>query len=90
MPKYVIEREFPGADRLTGADLREVARKSCDVLREMGPRITWQQSYVTENKIYCVYIADDEKAILEHAEKGGFPVDRISRVTAVIDGSTAD
>jgi hypothetical protein len=90
MPKFVIEREFPGAGRLTAADLKDVAMKSCEVLREMGPRVTWQQSYVTEDKLYCVYIADDEKAVREHADKGGFPVNRISRVTAVIDGATAE
>lgn len=90
MPKYVIERDFPGAGRLSAADLKDVATKSCDVLREMGPRVTWQQSYVTDDKIYCVYIADDENAVREHAEKGGFPANRISKVKAVIDGATAE
>lgn len=90
MPKFVIERECPGAGRLTAADLKDVAIKSCDVLREMAPRVTWQQSYVTEDRIYCVYIADDEKAVREHAEKAGFPANRVSKVTAVIDAATAE
>ena len=89
MPKYVIEREIPDAGRLSPQELQAVARKSCDVLREMGPRVNWQQSYVTDDKVYCVYIADSEKDVLEHAEKGGFPANKISRVSAVIDGATA-
>ena len=89
MPKYVIERDIPDAGRMTPQDLQAVARKSCDVLRDMGPRVTWQQSYVTDDKVYCVYIADSEQDVREHAQKGGFPADRISRVSAVIDGATA-
>ena len=89
MPKYVIERDIPDAGRMTPQDLQAVARKSCDVLRDMGPRVTWQQSYVTDDKVYCVYIADSEQDEREHAQKGGFPADRISRVSAVIDGATA-
>lgn len=88
MPKYVIERELPGAGDLSPDDLHGVARKSCGILEEMGPRIQWQQSYVTGDKIYCVYIAPDEDTIREHAEKGGFPANRISEVTAIIDPTT--
>ena len=90
MPKFVIEREVPGAGKLSGMELKGLAQKSCDVLREMGPKVTWQQSYVTDDKIYCVYIADSEKEVREHAEKGGFPANRVSRVSAVIDGATAE
>jgi hypothetical protein len=89
MPKYVIERELPDAGKLGPQDLKALAQKSCDVLRGMGPRVTWQQSYVADDKIYCVYIADSEQDVREHAEKGGFPANRISRVSAVIDGATA-
>jgi hypothetical protein len=90
MPKFVIERDLPGAGKMSPADLRGASQKSCDVLREMGPRALWQQSYVTDDKIYCVYIADDEKAVREHAEKSGFPANRISVVRAIIDPATAD
>jgi len=87
MPKFVIERELPGAG---GLDLKGVAAKSCGVLREMGPRVQWQQSYVTDEKIYCVYIADRREDVLEHASKGGFPANRVSVVRAIIDPSTAE
>lgn len=90
MPKFVIEREIPGAGKLSGMELKGVAQKSCEVLRGMGPRVTWQQSYVTDDKIYCVYIADSEKDVLEHAQKGGFPANKISKVSAVIDAATAE
>jgi hypothetical protein len=90
MPKFVIERDLPGAGKMSPADMRGAAQKSCDVLREMGPRALWQQSYVTDDKIYCVYIADDENAVREHAEKAGFPANKISTVRAVIDPATAD
>jgi hypothetical protein len=90
MPKFVIEREIPGAGKLTPSDLQGVATKSCNVLREMGPRVQWQQSYVTDDKIYCVYIADSEKDVREHAERGGFPANRISAVRAVIDPTTSE
>ncbi len=90
MPKFVIERELPGAGKLSGMELKGIAQKSCDVLREMGPRVTWQQSYVTDNKIYCVYIAESEKDVREHAERGGFPANSIAKVSAVIDGATAE
>ena len=90
MPKYVIERDLPGAGKLTPAELRGVSQKSCGVLRNLGPEITWVQSYVTGDKIYCVYIAPSEELIREHAKQGGFPANRISQVTAVIDPSTAE
>jgi hypothetical protein len=90
MPKFVIERELPGAGRLSAMELKGVAQKSCDVLRAMGPKIQWQQSYVTDDKIYCVYLADSEKDVMEHAKKGGFPANRVSMVRAVIDPASAD
>lgn len=90
MPKYVIERELPDAGKLSAADLRGIAQKSCDVLRAMAPQVTWQQSYVTDDKIYCVYIADSEEAVRQHAQRGGFPVNRISTVRAVIDPATSE
>ena len=90
MPKYVIERDLPGAGKLTPAELRDVSKKSCGVLHNLGPDITWLQSYVTGDKIYCVYIAPNEEMIREHAKQGGFPANKISKVTAVIDPSTAE
>jgi hypothetical protein len=90
MPKFVIEREIPGAGKLSSAELQGISQKSCGVLREMGPRIQWLHSYVTDDKIYCVYIAPDEAAIREHAAKGGFPANRISRVARVIDPTTSE
>ena len=90
MPKYVIERDLPGAGKLGPAELRDVSKKSCGVLHNLGPDITWLQSYVTADKIYCVYIAPSEEMIREHAKQGGFPANKISKVTAVIDPSTAE
>ena len=90
MPKFVIERDIPGAGNLTPAQLHEIAKKSKGVLGEMGPKIQWQQSFVTGDKVYCVYIADDEAAVREHAERGGFPANHISEVKAVIDPTTAE
>lgn len=90
MPKFVIEREIPGAGQMSAADLRGASQKSCAVLQELGPRVQWQQSYVTENKIYCVYIAESEQDVREHAQKSGFPANKISVVSAVIDPATAD
>ena len=90
MPKYIIERDLPGAGKLSADELRSISQKSCDILQSMGPRIQWQQSYVTGDKIYCVYIASDEQVIREHAKAGGFPVTRISEVKAVIDPATAE
>jgi hypothetical protein len=89
MPKYVIERDIPGAGKSSADDLRGIARKSCDVLASMGPHIQWQKSYVTGDKIYCVYIADNEDLVREHAQRGGFPANRISQVVTIIDPSTA-
>jgi hypothetical protein len=90
MPKYVIERELPGAGNLSPAELRGIAQKSCGVLGELGPRIQWQHSYVTDDKIYCVYIADNEATVRRHAELGGFPANRVSAVRTVIDPTTAE
>ncbi len=90
MPKYVIERDLPGAGNLSATELQGIARKSCGVLAELGPKVQWLESYVTQDKIYCVYLAPDENLVREHAKRGGFPADRISRVTAVIDPTTAE
>ncbi len=90
MPKFVIEREIPGAGKLSPAELRAIAEKSCGVLRGMGAQTQWLHSYVTDDKIYCVYIAPDEEAVREHARRGGFPADRISRILSVIDPTTAE
>jgi len=90
MPKYIIERDIPGAGQLTQAELQGISQKSCGVLRDMGPRIQWLQSYVTGDKVYCIYIADSEQAISEHAEQGGFPANRIEQITTIIDPTTGD
>ena len=90
MPRFVIEREIPGAGKLTAEQLHGVAAKSCGVLHEMGPDIQWLQSFVTDEKIYCVYIAPDEKTVREHAKRGGFPANRVSEVRNVIDPITAE
>ena len=90
MPKYVIEREITGAGKLSSEEVQGISQKSCGVLQEMGPQIQWLESFVTDDKIYCVYIAPDEEAIREHAQKGGFPADRISEVKAMIDPTTAE
>lgn len=90
MPKYVIERDIPGAGNLSPEDLQGISQKSCSVLRNMGPQIQWVQSYVTGDKIYCVYIAPDEASIRQHAEQGGFPANRISEVKTTIDPTTSE
>lgn len=90
MPKYVIERELPGAGKLSGRDLQAVSQKSCDVLRKLGPSIQWVQSYVTDDKIYCVYIAPNADVIRQHAAEGGFPANRVSQVRGMIDPTTAE
>lgn len=90
MPKFVIERELPGAGKLTSQDLQGISRKSCDVLESMGPKIQWVQSYVADDKIYCVYIAPDEATVRQHAEQGGFPINTVSRVRSVIDPTMAE
>ena len=90
MPKYVIEREIPGAGNLSSEELQSISQTSCGVLQKMGPRIQWIQSYVTGDKVYCVYIAPDEEAIREHARQGGFPANKVSEVKAIIDPTTAE
>lgn len=90
MPKFVIEREIPGAGKLTPEELKGISQASCGVLRRMGPQIQWLESYVTDDKIYCVYIAPDEAAVREHAAKGGFPANRVSQVRTKIDPTTAE
>ena len=90
MPKFVIEREIPGAGSLTPAQLQAISQKSCGVLSNMGPSIQWVHSYVTGDKIYCIYIAPNEEMVREHAAKGGFPANRVSQVTTIIDPTTAD
>jgi hypothetical protein len=90
MPKYLIERDIPGAGKLSPAELKGISQKSCSVLNKMGPQIQWLHSYVTGDKIYCVYIAPDEAAVREHAKQGGFPANRVSRVATVIDPTTAE
>ena len=90
MPKFVIERELPGAGKLSPAELQAISQKSCGVLSKMGPQIQWQQSFVTGDKIYCVYIAPNEQMVREHAQQGGFPANRVSQVMSVIDPTTAE
>ena len=90
MPKFIIERDIPNAGQLTPAELHGISQKSCGILREMGPQIQWLHSYVTGDKVYCIYIADSEQAIREHAEQGGFPANRIEQITTIIDPTTGD
>ena len=90
MPKFLIERNIPNAGKLTPAELQGISQKSCGVLRELGPSVQWLESYVTADKVYCVYIAPDEATVREHARRGGFPADRVSQVTAMIDPTTAE
>jgi hypothetical protein len=90
MPKFVIERDIPGAGKLSPQELQAISQKSCSVLRQLGPQVQWVQSFVTDDKIYCVYIAPDEAAVRKHAELGGFPANRVSRVRTVIDPTTAE
>src|SRR5438874_2196626 len=90
MPKYIIERELAGAGKLTPDQLQGISQKSCGVLKELGPQIQWLESYVTNDKIYCVYIAPDEATVREHAKRGGFPANRVSEVKAIIDPTTAE
>jgi hypothetical protein len=90
MPKYVIEREIPGAGKLTADQLQGISEKSCSVLNKLGPQIQWIESYVTDEKVYCVYRAPNEQVIREHAKQGGFPANRISQVREVIDPTTAE
>ncbi len=90
MPKFVIEREIPEAGKLSPEQLQAISKKSCAVLREMGPGIQWVQSYVTDDKIYCVYIAPDEDTVRRHAQQGGFPANKISQVRSIIDPTTSE
>lgn len=90
MPKFVIEREIPGAGKLTGEELKAISQTSCGVLNKLGPQVQWLQSYVTGDKIYCVYIAPNEELVREHAKQGGFPANRVSQVMSTIDPTTAE
>lgn len=90
MPKFVIEREIPGAGRFSAQELQGISQTSCGVLREMGPQIQWLHSYVTSDKIYCVYIAPDAETVREHARRGGFPANQVAQVATVIDPTTAE
>jgi hypothetical protein len=90
MPKYIIEREIPGAGYICGADMQAISQKSTTVLQGLGPQIQWVQSYVTEDKIYCVYIAPNKEMVLEHAKKAGFPANSVSEVKRMIDPTTAE
>lgn len=90
MPKFIIEREITGAGNLSGEELQAISQKSCGVLRGMGPQIQWVESYVTSDKIYCVYIAPDEESVREHARQGGFPANSVSEIKRMIDPTTAE
>jgi hypothetical protein len=90
MPKFVIEREIPGAGSFTAEQIQAISQKSCGVLRNLGPQIQWIHSYVTDNKIYCVYIAPNEAMVREHAAQGGFPASTVAQVRRVIDPTTAE
>lgn len=90
MPKFVIEREIPNAGKLSAVELQGISAKSCAVLNQLGPSIQWVHSYVTDNKIYCIYIAPDEALVREHARLGGFPANRVSEVRQIIDPTTAE
>ena len=90
MPKFVIEREIPGAGKLSPQELRAISQKSCSVLQNLGPLIQWVESYVTNDKVYCIYIAPNEEMVREHAQQGGFPATRVSEVKTVIDPTTAE
>ena len=90
MPKFVIERELPGAGKLAADQLQAISQKSCGVLRELGPKIQWLESFVTDDKIYCIYIAPDEATVRKHAEMGGFPANRVSEVRTIIDPTTSE
>ena len=90
MPKYVIERELPGAGSLTKDQLREIAKKSNGVIKELGPQIQWVESYVTDDKIYCVYVAPNEESVREHAKQGGFPANSVKEIRSIIDPRTGE
>ena len=90
MPKYVIEREIPGAGKISPQDLQSISQKSCSVLKGLGPQIQWVQSYVTDDKIYCIYIAPNKELVVEHARQGGFPANSVAEVRTMIDPTTAE
>jgi len=90
MPKFVIEREIPGVGKLSPQELQGISQKSCSVLQSMGPQIQWVQSFVTDNKVYCIYVAPDEATVRQHAQQGGFPANTVARVLSVIDPTTAE
>ena len=90
MPKFVIEREIPGAGKLTAQELKGISQASCGVLSKLGPQVQWVQSYVTGDKVYCVYLASNEELVREHAKQGGFPANRVSQVMSTIDPTTAE
>jgi cell division inhibitor SulA len=90
MPKFIIEREIPGAGKLSGKELQAISQKSCSVLNQLGPQVQWLESHVTDDKVYCTYIAPNAEMIREHARRGGFPANRISEVRSVIDPTTAE
>ena len=90
MPKFIIEREIPGAGKLSLSDLQSITEQSCGVLRSLGPEIQWVESYVTDDKVYCVYIAPNEASVREHAARGGFPANRVSEVRSRIDPTTSE
>jgi hypothetical protein len=90
MPKYIIERDIPGAGKLSAAELHGISQKSCNVLHNLGPQIQWVQSFVTGDKVYCIYISPNEELIREHARQGGFPANKISEVKEIIDPTTAE
>jgi len=90
MPRFVIEREIPEAGKLSPEQLQAISQTSCGVLRELGPQIQWLHSYVTDDKIYCIYIAPDEETVRQHAQQGGFPANRVSQVRSIIDPTTAE
>lgn len=90
MPKFVIERDMPGAGKLTTDQLQTISQKSCSILQKMGPQIQWVQSFVTDDKVYCIYIAPDEASVRQHAQMGGFPASRVSQVRVMVDPTTAE
>ena len=90
LPKFVVERELPGAGKLPPDQLKAISQKSCGVLRELGPQVQWLESFVTDDKIYCIYIASDEALVRKHAEMGGFPANRVSEVRSIIDPTTSE
>ncbi|WP_305909975.1 DUF4242 domain-containing protein [Methylomarinum sp. Ch1-1] len=90
MPKYIIEREIPGAGQLGDEQLQQISQKSCCILKEMGPQIQWLESFVTDDKVYCIYIAPDEQTIRQHAERGEFPANSIAKIKTIIDPTTGE